>query len=157
MARPKKKYSFDDVHLVHAYIDKMIDTLCIKDILNEDDYDYEGHAKLAYENISTYKYCTVPFHGKPNPYEYTTTDPDELTTWVYTWLSEAGQKRLNSNMRQGKYRKINKRKTLKLPNVLLLEITNEAKLQNKTIEVFLSDVMKEARKQRRIDGEFIGG
>lgn len=157
MARPKKKYNFDDVHFVQKYIDEMMDTLCFKELLNEDNYDYEGHAKLAYKNISAYKYCAVYFGCEPNPYEFTATDHDELTTWIYTWLSKAGQKRLNSNMRQGKYRKSNKIKTLKLSNDLILEITSEAKIQNKTIEVFLSDVMKKTRKQRRIKGEFIGG
>ena len=151
MARPKKKYSFDDVQLVQTYINKMIDSFCLKELLNEEDYDYERRAKLAYKNISTYKYCSVPLNGRPNSYEFTTTDHDELTTWIYTWISKSGQKRLNSNMRQGKYRKSNKIKTLKLSNDLLLEISHEAKLQNKTIEVFLSNVMKETRKQRRIE------
>ena len=52
MARPKKKYSFDDVQLVQTYINKMIDSFCLKELLNEEDYDYERRAKLAYKNIS---------------------------------------------------------------------------------------------------------
>ena len=153
MGRSKKKYTFDDVHFVQKYIDTIIDKYDFKDILNHDDYAYEGQAKLAYEEISRYQYCIVSSGKTSNDFEFTTVDPDELTTWVYKWLSEGGLKRLSSNIRQVKYRATKRIKTLKIPDDLLYDIGYEANIKDKTIVTFLRDVIKEMKLKRIMEDE----
>ncbi len=62
---------------------------------------------------------------------------------------------LSSNIRQGKYRTTKRIKTLKIPDDLLYDIGYEAKIEDKTIETFLRDIVKEMKLKRVLEEESV--
>ncbi len=148
MARPKKRYSFEEAENIRTYFNEIMEKYEFEDLLNDSDYDYRNEAKEAYKNISKHEYCNAFLSGDNNPYIFKGIDNDELTDWVYKWLSESGRKRVNSNLRQNKFRKSKDMKTLKIPHELSINISYEAREQGKTIDVFLSDLLEEVKEKR---------
>ena len=74
-------------------------------------------------------------------------DSERFTNWVYQWLSEKGIKRMNSNLRQAKYRKDNNIKTLKLSKELVSSISAGARANKKSIEEYLDYLVKKELKK----------
>ena len=140
MSRPKKQYCLDECYVINLYIQGTIKEGRFIDLLIDDDLEQEKKAKKSFKNMTS--------KGL---------DAERVTNWVYQWLSEKGVKRLNSNLRQAKYRQDNKIKTLKLSQGLISSIGAGARANQKSIEAYLSDLVKKEIKENALkeyQGEF---
>jgi predicted DsbA family dithiol-disulfide isomerase len=145
MARTRKIYDFDEVRMINSYLSPIMHKFDFLELLkNEED---KNKASLAFNNLTTHAYCVCS--GSKNPFEFNATDEAELTEWVYKWLSTEGIKRLNSNIRQQKFRQKKNIKTLKVSSQLALNIGHEARESGVSIEVLLADLIDEAFKKRQ--------
>jgi len=131
MPRPKKQYSLDESYTINSYVEGTIKAGQFIDLLIDD--DLEQKARKAFRGMIINKSKGI--------------DAELVTNWVYRWLSEMGIKRLNSNLRQAKYRQDNQIKTLKLSQGLISSISAGARANNKSIEEYLAGLVKKELKK----------
>jgi hypothetical protein len=128
MPRPKKHYSLDECYAINSYIQATIKENRFIDLLEED--EEEKKAKRSFRSMISKGI-----------------DAERVTNWVYLWFSDKGVKRLNSNLRQAKYRQDNHIKTLKLSQGLISSIAAGARANKKSIEAYLTDLVKKEVKK----------